>query len=139
MKTLNLTDEEFAALTAALGKAHGQAHAAAVMIVNDDGQHKRALKEIARLIERVHAGTPERIPVRDFVENGWSFRRVISDTRDVFQVYPKGERSHWSQRASLYRSPSGCWSIGITGVYSESFHTFAEAKAYVLKIIGRNE
>ena len=55
--------------------------------------------------------TRNKVPTSNFVVGNWSFRR--GEMRDggpdgklrgiMFSVYPKGERSHWAIRASIYQ------------------------------------
>ena len=44
---------------------------------------------------------------KNFIRGDFSFRYSIMNARPHWAVYPKGERSHWSARASIYEASDG--------------------------------
>lgn len=104
---------------------------------HDTGDSLDALDEVIQKARKIV--TAAKVPTKNFVENGWAFRTFKTTSTYGFWVYPKGARSHWDQRAEVRRSPSGCWIASINMSPMHAFHTFGDAKAHILKIIGRND
>lgn len=89
----------------------------------------------AREIEKANV-----IPTRNFVEGAWSFRiktmaRNGKETGVAFDIYRKGERSHWAIEASVTQS-GDCWIVSPRNGYTDAFASWSEAKAHALTLIG---
>ena len=73
----------------------------------------------------------------NFVRNGWSFRRGTQNARAHWSVFPKGERCHWSIRASIsLASDDACHVISMNGFAIDARATFEAAIELVLSRLG---
>lgn len=76
-----------------------------------------------------------KVPTANFVEGNWSFRRITHADGVGFEIYPKGERSHWSRRGNIHQSGE-LWIAKPLNRSFSAFATFVEAKDHVLKVLG---
>lgn len=98
-----------------------------------------ALYSLEALDELIHKAREmqnrNNVPTKNFVVGNWSFRRSEmveggpgGKVRGVsFAVYPKGERSDWSVKASIYQAGE-CWAVHPRNGYMEAFALFEDAR-----------
>src|SRR5688500_18639420 len=98
-----------------------------------------ALDTVIALSRKMLKGN--RIPAANFMHGGWSFRRSLmveggpgGKVRGVsFAVYPKGERSHWAVKASIYQAGE-TWHVHPRNGYVEGFILFNDARDRAVEI-----
>lgn len=108
--------------------------------VHDAGDAIATLDDLIEMAREI-VKDAEYAPNRNFVEGNWSFRRkTIMRGKEIhgigFDIYPKGERSHWSKGASIEQSGS-CWIVHPRSGHTDAFPSWAEAKAHALTLIGQ--
>lgn len=66
----------------------------------------------------------------------WSIRPSISTNGTAYQFYPKGERSHWSVKATLYPASDGkCFVISMNQRSLDARPSLDEAIARVIELL----
>lgn len=115
MRTITLTDDEFALLDRSMDYAAWCYDQKARGVVNDGGSNMRHAKAVKQLADKIVAPPPSP-PSRAFTRGGYSFRpERYNDSRPIhFSVYRKGDRSY--SLATIYPASDGlCWSVSVPG------------------------
>jgi hypothetical protein len=72
--------------------------------------------------------------MKNLTSANWSFRPVLSTYGISYSVYPKGERSHWAVKATLYPASDGkTYVVSMSGLPLDARPSLGEAIDLVLR------